>query len=83
MIHRPLAALIALMLPDGSVVTVSVQNDATPETRSERRAGVKIVVGDQDGNDLARFTISEIQDPFKDYEDFSASERGTRCPESW
>lgn len=78
MINRFFAALIALTLLAGTVFTVSAQNDATPEARAESGTGDEIVVVDQDGDDLARFTISEIQDPFKDYEDFSAPERGTR-----
>ncbi len=78
MIHRFFAALIALTLLAGSVVTVTAQDAATPESRAESGAGNEVVVVDQDGDDLARFTISEVQDPFKDYEDFSAPERGTR-----
>ncbi len=78
MIHRLFAALIAFTLLAGSALTVSAQNDATPEARSDSGESTEVVLVDQDGNDMAIMTVSEVQDPFQDYEDFSAPERGTR-----
>ena len=89
MLQRLSAIALASLLTVGTATTTLAQDDATPGAGSPNgtpAAGSDTpVVGDavpiydsESGEEIASITVEQITDPFEEYSEFSAPERGTR-----
>lgn len=89
MLQRLSAIALASLLTVGTATTTLARDDATPDTGSPASTpvggGDAPVVGDavpiydsESGEEIASITVESITDPFEEYSEYSAPERGTR-----
>ncbi|HEV2529153.1 MAG TPA: DUF4352 domain-containing protein [Thermomicrobiales bacterium] len=85
-LHRFVAFALALVLSLGTATATLAQDDATPAAGTPAAGSSQApVVGDavpvyntDTLEEVGTITVDEIIDPFEDYSEFSAPERGTR-----
>ncbi len=88
-LHRLSAIALASLLTVGTATTTFAQDDATPDAGTPAATPAASsdtpVVGDEvpiyssdTGEEIASITVENITDPFEDYSEYSAPERGTR-----
>ncbi len=88
-LHRLSAIALASLLTVGTATTTLAQDDATPgagtPAATPAASGDTPVVGDavpiyssDTGEEIASITVESITDPFDEYSEYSAPERGSR-----
>jgi hypothetical protein len=89
-LHRFVAIALAFLLMAGTATAALAQDDATPDTGTPTSGtpgadGAGPVVGDAVSvydpdslEEIASITVESITDPFEDYGEYSAPDRGTR-----
>lgn len=80
--HRFLAVFIALaFVAAGGAGLVRAQDDADVSPAGQPPLGAAVPFINEEGTEVATVTVTAYGDPFEDYEEFSAPERGYRFVE--